>query len=177
MSQKRILSAWKFSDCAGLYPVNSATVPCLIQTDPLNPDTDGDLLPDGYELGHDLNGSDPADGNADDDADNLTRGEEYILGTDHTLPDTDGDLYSDGEEIVMGSDPLDPTDPGTVREEEEENTTTTTRQNTQDALNLDSDGDGVSDYIERKNGTNPNDPNSVLPPNDINEQCEKLHNR
>ena len=51
-----------------------------IGSDPLNPDTDGDLLMDGYE---------------------------YLLhGADPTLADTDGDLVSDSIEIHMGTDPL-----------------------------------------------------------------------
>ncbi|HRQ88887.1 MAG TPA: MarR family transcriptional regulator, partial [Bacteroidia bacterium] len=72
-------------------------------------DTDGDLLPDGYEVSSGLNPGDPSDGRADGDGDWLTRGEEYVLGTDHTLADTDGDGLSDGEEVLMGTDPLDPT--------------------------------------------------------------------
>jgi hypothetical protein len=51
-----------------------------IGSDPHNPDTDGDLLMDGYE---------------------------YLLhGANPLLADTDGDLISDSLEIHMGSDPL-----------------------------------------------------------------------
>ena len=54
----------------------------LVGSDPNNPDTDGDLLMDGYE---------------------------YLLhGADPTKADTDGDLISDSLEIHMGSDPLTP---------------------------------------------------------------------
>ena len=51
-------------------------------TDPLNPDTDRDGLPDGAE--------NPDTG-----------------GTDPTLPDTDGDEAIDGVEVLNGSDPVD----------------------------------------------------------------------
>jgi hypothetical protein len=52
-------------------------------TDPLLPDTDGDMLDDGYEV---------------------------EIGTNPLLSDTDGDSFSDGEEIMYGTNPNDPFD-------------------------------------------------------------------
>lgn len=105
-------------------------------TDPLNPDTDGDGLSDGDEVN--IYGTDPlnpdtdGDGlsdydevmvhftdpnNPDTDGDGLSDGDEVnIHGTDPLNPDTDGDGFTDGQEIEMGTDPLDPNDPGFIRE-------------------------------------------------------------
>src|SRR5690606_4774333 len=79
-------------------------------TDPLDADTDGGLLPDGWERAHGLHPADPSDGLADHDGDGLDRGMEYLLGTSPWLADSDGDSFDDGEEVLMGSDPLDPLD-------------------------------------------------------------------
>ena len=69
-------------------------------------DTDGDAMPDAWEL---ANGLDPfvdaASGDEDDDE--LTNAEEYALGTNPWLLDTDGDGWSDGEEVLQSTDPLD----------------------------------------------------------------------
>jgi hypothetical protein len=71
---------------------------------PLDPfaDSDGDGLPDWYEL---TIGTDPR--NADSDGDGLSDFEElFIYRTNPLDPDTDGDGFSDGVEIQFGSDPL-----------------------------------------------------------------------
>ncbi len=77
-------------------------------TDPNNPDTDGDGMPDGWEAKHNLDPTNPADANEDPDGDGLTNLEEHMYGTDPNNPDTDGDGYTDYEEIKAGSDPNDP---------------------------------------------------------------------
>ena len=98
-------------------------------TDPENPDTDGDLLMDGYEFFiFGCNPSDPdTDGDGisdsveigightdplvpdsfslDSDIDAIPDNFENILGTDPLNPDTDGDGWHDGFEIGVGSDP------------------------------------------------------------------------
>lgn len=67
-------------------------------------DSDGDGLPDWYEL---LIGTDPY--NPDTDGDGLTDFEEvFVYHTNPFSADTDGDGFSDGIEILLGSDPLDP---------------------------------------------------------------------
>ncbi|WP_268235746.1 hypothetical protein, partial [Enterococcus wangshanyuanii] len=72
-------------------------------TDPLNPDTDGDGVPDGKELELD---TDPL--NPDTDGDGVPDGKELELGTDPLNPDTDGDGVPDGKEVELGTDPLTP---------------------------------------------------------------------
>jgi hypothetical protein len=108
----------------------------LIGTNKYNPDTDGDGLPDGYEvfvLGTDplLSDSDwngVSDGDEDFDGDGLTNYQEYLYGTDPFNPDTDGDGLTDGEEVHSYG-----TDP----------------------LNPDSDGDGILDGDEPPLGLDP----------------------
>ena len=56
-------------------------------TDPLNPDTDGDGMPDGWEVKYGLNPLSAADAAVDTDNDGLTNLQEYNLGTDPTNPD------------------------------------------------------------------------------------------
>ncbi|MDO5318541.1 MAG: hypothetical protein Q4G65_07955, partial [bacterium] len=71
-------------------------------TDPAQPDTDGDGLPDGWELDHGLDplsaeGDDGPDG--DPDRDGLPNLAECLHGADPKDPDTDGDTLPDGEEV------------------------------------------------------------------------------
>ena len=116
------------------------------------PDTDGDGLPDSYEVanGLDPNVDDAAlDNDSDGGADGLTNLQEFNAGTDPQDSDTDDDGLSDGEEVngtrnpwfegALSGPPGDATDP----------------------LNSDSDGDGVDDNDEILAGTDPN----RLPPN------------
>ena len=104
-------------------------------TSPLVPDTDGDGLWDGLELGRtmpvpgsrcpppvhiDLDPStttDPLDFDTDGDGipdgvEDANRNGRVDPGeTDPNNPDTDGDGLSDGDELAAGSDPLNPNDP------------------------------------------------------------------
>jgi hypothetical protein len=89
----------------------------VIGTDPDNPDTDGNGLPDGYCMPQ----VDDTDGDGIDDSvfvcagydfdgDGLSDAEEIALGTNFLVTDTDGDKVSDGVEVKEGKNPLDPTD-------------------------------------------------------------------
>lgn len=90
-------------------------------TDPLDPDTDGDGIADGFEL---RQGSNPQLADAasfvDTDRDGLSDEQENGFGSSIYEPDTDGDGLPDLLEYLIGSDPQ----------------------------RTDSDGDGIRDYEE-----------------------------
>lgn len=77
--------------------------------DPKNPDSDGDGLPDGYELfitntnpaSTDTNDNGFLDSQEDPDNDGLTNLEEFELGTDPLVGDSDKDGLSDGVEVLV----------------------------------------------------------------------------
>ncbi len=79
-------------------------------------DTDGDGMPDDWEIANGLDPNDPSDAGLDPDGDGLTNLEEYQHGTDPHNWDTDGDGVSDLNEILGGSDPLDPSSKPKVKE-------------------------------------------------------------
>ncbi len=68
-------------------------------------DTDGDGLPDTWELFYGLNPNNPMDALLDSDGDNLTNLQEYKLGTNPIKTDTDGDGVTDNKDDY----PTDPT--------------------------------------------------------------------
>ncbi len=89
----------------------------VIDTELLNPDTDGDKLPDGYEvltlntnpLEIDTNENGISDSDEDFDSDNLNNIGEYQNDTKPFNPDTDEDMLSDGDEInIYGTIPTNP---------------------------------------------------------------------
>ncbi|MCX8023406.1 MAG: hypothetical protein N2745_11620, partial [Syntrophorhabdaceae bacterium] len=75
-------------------------------------DTDGDGMPDDWEVRYGLNPTDGNDASLDKDNDGLTNLEEYSRGTDPTKADTDMDGMPDGWEVRYGLNPLDPSDAG-----------------------------------------------------------------
>lgn len=86
-----------------------------------NPDTDGDLIPDGWELNVSMNPLSNGDANLDPDQDGATNLQEYRHNTNPNVSNTDGDSKTDGEEINGpdgnpdtddGSDPTYPGDNG-----------------------------------------------------------------
>src|SRR5579859_715456 len=62
-------------------------------------DSDGDGMPDEYEIANGFNPFDPSDAGQDADGDGLTNLQEYLLGTNPHNPDTDGDGVPDGVEV------------------------------------------------------------------------------
>lgn len=82
-----------------------------VSTNSLDPDTDGDLFVDSYEL---LYGLDPFTSNSvtdDTDGDGLSDFLEQIYGTNPLEADSDGDGVDDATEILVDStDPLDDSD-------------------------------------------------------------------
>ncbi len=102
-------------------------------------ESDGDGMPDWFELTYALNRS-SNDAGGDPDGDGLTNLQEYQRGTNPRLADTDGDGLSDAVE----------TNTGTFA------SVTNTGSN---PLNADTDGDGVSDGAEINHKPVPMNPN------------------
>lgn len=137
--------SWTFADWKYLADTDEDGLPNLVEkeigTKPYEADTDGDLLPDGYEvlslgtdpLKVDTDDNDISDYDEDFDTDGLSNGQEYEIGTRPFDDDSDGDSLKDGDEV---------------------NTYFT------DPLEVDTDKDGLNDDDEIYFGTDPNDPDS-----------------
>ncbi len=102
-------------------------------TSPFLADTDGDTVPDDYEIETGMNPF-TKDGFNDPDNDGLESRYEYQYGTDPFSADSDQDQMPDGWEIDNGLNPL------------------------VDDSQLDPDGDGITNLQEYLQGSNPNSP-------------------
>jgi hypothetical protein len=71
-------------------------------------DSDGDGIPDEWELEHGLDSFDPYDADLDFDEDGLTNIQEYTFGSNPNQEDSDKDSFTDKEEIGVGTYPSDP---------------------------------------------------------------------
>lgn len=140
------------------------------QTDPDNPDTDGDGA--GLNDGQEVNGNPPSDpldacdpnpnaAACDRDGDGLNNTQEGVHHTDPDNPDTDGDTANDGNEVTNGSDPLNPCSPNPNaaacdRDNDDLDNGSEVVHNT-DPDNPDTDGDTIKDGAEVNNGSDPTD--------------------
>ena len=73
-------------------------------------DSDGDGIPDDWEVQNGLDYTFADDAWLDPDSDQLSNLQEFQYGTDPGSADSDADGQSDGEEIRYGADPLNPMD-------------------------------------------------------------------
>jgi len=113
-------------------------------------DTDGDGLTDDYEIENGLDHT-VADSGDDEDMDDLSNLEEFLIGTEPDEEDTDGDGANDGAEIDAGSNPFVQDSDGDGLLDGEELTIGS------DPTSTDSDGDGFLD------GTDPDPTDSSVP--------------
>ena len=105
-------NCWVNEDCGSNFMCASGActeVIPVVETIPEEEDSDGDGIPDEWEIEHGLDIFDPSDAYADFDEDELTNIQEYTFGTNPNIADSDGDSVSDSEEIIReNTDPLDP---------------------------------------------------------------------
>ncbi len=155
--------------CTGAEDTNGNAEVDGVETDPRDPDTDGDGICDGT-INVPSDGSVCLSPGGDFDSDGLTNAAEVTGGTDPRDADTDDDTIDDGDEVngAEPSDPLDPCDPNVdavacAAGDFDDDGLTNGEEATAgtDPTLDDTDGDGLSDFIElRTTLTDPLDPDS-----------------
>ncbi|MEA2012020.1 MAG: binary toxin-like calcium binding domain-containing protein [Verrucomicrobiota bacterium] len=118
----------------------------LNTTDPTNPDTDADGIPDGWEAQYALDMK-SNDSQNDPDNDDLTNLAEYANSTDPNNPDTDADGLPDGWEVENNFNPLSVAD-GYADDDNDFLSNREEYKNSTDYDNPDTDGDGLTDFEE-----------------------------
>jgi hypothetical protein len=151
----------------------------LHDTNPLVSDSDGDTIPDYWEIQYELDPNNDLDGTLDIDGDGLVNSNEFFYSCNPLVADTDiDDGVINSNECYAGSNPFtyDTDNDGLSDSNEFYHIFETLTWRWEDyswiptnaiipitsANNKDSDGDGVSDFDEVFAGTNPNDPNDYL---------------
>ena len=151
--QQRELRYLRVKDC---LPLSSSYSCALLGTNPQDPDSDGDGLPDGWELRFALNPLSPCETNAliglsDPDGDGLSNLKEFEYGSKPTSADGDGDGLDDAEEHAAGTDAFNPDSDGDGLNDGDE-----VHLYGSSPTALDTDGDGLPDRDEiLRYGTSP----------------------
>lgn len=123
----------------------------LYGLDPLDPDEDSDLILDGWEISYGLNPHNATDASDDFEPDGLTNLEEFIYGSNPYLSDTDSDSLTDGDEVnIHGTNPNNSDTDGDQLTDGSEILIHGTN-----ATNPDTEYDGMPDGYEIANSLNP----------------------
>lgn len=143
----------------------------LLGTDPTKADTDGDGMSDSSEFINEFDPNNPADGGLDADGDGISNADEELTGTNPRNPDSNGNGINDGDEDFDGdtltnaaelnihnTNPRNPDTDGDQMPDgwEVEYGLDPNDDNGENGQDGDPDGDGVSNFDEYLNGTDPN---------------------